>query len=101
LLGGVDLLQCGKTANYAGFFGPRRIDRNCWGLNEEFTLAVATLATAPLGALAQTAGGLEEIVVTAQRREQNLQEVPISVSAFSAQALEKSNVRAATDYLAA
>jgi iron complex outermembrane receptor protein len=66
---------------------------------KKFTLAVATLATAPLGALAQDSGGLEEIVVTAQRREQNLQEVPISVSAFSAQALEKSNVRAATDYL--
>jgi iron complex outermembrane recepter protein len=32
--------------------------------------------------------GLEEIVVTAQRREENLQDVPISVSAFTAEQLK-------------
>lgn len=42
---------------------------------------------------------LEEIVVTAQRREQNLQDVPISVTAFSGAALQKSNIKSATDYL--
>ena len=34
-------------------------------------------------------GALEELVVTAQRREQNLQEVPIAVSAFTAGSMEK------------
>lgn len=43
-------------------------------------------------ALAQDAdnadsGGIGEIVVTAQRREENLQDVPVSVSAFSAEQL--------------
>src|SRR5262245_22381965 len=66
---------------------------------KKFPLIAASLVAAPIGAFAQDTG-LEEIVVTAQRREQNLQEVPISVTAFSAEALEKSNVRGATDYLA-
>ncbi len=35
---------------------------------------------------------IEEIVVTAQKREQNLQEVPISVSAFSQNFLEETGV---------
>ncbi|MGI9295156.1 MAG: TonB-dependent receptor, partial [Pseudomonadales bacterium] len=43
---------------------------------------------------------LEEVVVTAQRREQNLQEVPISVSAYSGDFLQKSNIKSATEYLA-
>ena len=37
-------------------------------------------------------GLLEEVVVTAQKREQNLQEVPISVSVMSADSLEKQNI---------
>ena len=44
-------------------------------------------------------GALEEIVVTAQRREQNLQEVPVSVTAFTGAVVEQSNIRAARDYL--
>ncbi|MBV1919611.1 MAG: TonB-dependent receptor, partial [Pseudomonadales bacterium] len=32
--------------------------------------------------------GLEEVVVTAQKREQNLQETPLAISTFDAQALE-------------
>ena len=64
------------------------------------SLVAASLLAAPLGALGQDTGGLEEILVTAQRREQNLQEVPISVSVFSADALKKGNVRGAVDYLA-
>ena len=44
-------------------------------------------------------GILEEIVVTAQRREQNLQDVPVSVTAFTGATVEQSNIRAARDYL--
>jgi iron complex outermembrane receptor protein len=43
---------------------------------------------------------LEEILVTAQRREQNLQEVPVSVTAFTGAALEQRNIKSAIDYLA-
>ncbi len=36
------------------------------------------------------AGGLEEITVTARRREESLQDVPIAVSAFSAERIQAS-----------
>lgn len=49
-----------------------------------FGLAAPAYAQA---ADSQESGGIEEIVVTAQRREENLQDVPISVSAFSAEQL--------------
>lgn len=41
---------------------------------------------------AQQAGGLEEIVVMAQRREENLQDVPIAITAMSANALEAASI---------
>jgi iron complex outermembrane receptor protein len=47
----------------------------------------------PAGAaLAQSKGVIEEIIVTAQKREQSLQEVPIAVSAFSGRALQDRHV---------
>src|SRR5260370_5384600 len=45
----------------------------------------------------QSDTSIEEIVVTAQRRRENLQDVPITVQAFSAQALESSVVTNAAD----
>ncbi len=41
--------------------------------------------------------GLEDIVVTARRREEALQDTPVSVSALSSTALERSNVQALDD----
>jgi len=59
------------------------------------SLASAALAivAAPAAVLAQSAGGdqaavIDEVIVTAQRREQTLQEVPMAVSAFTAEDLE-------------
>ena len=61
-------------------------------------LCVFVFNTTPV--IAQESGAiLEEVIVTAQRREQNLQEVPVSVTAFSGEQLERSNIREASQYL--
>jgi iron complex outermembrane recepter protein len=67
--------------------------------------ALALFAASP--ALAQTetpqadeqsdGGGIGEIVVTAQRQSETLQSVPIAVSAFTAEALEKQQIENASD----
>ena len=49
-----------------------------------FAQTTAATPTAP-----ETSGGVEDIVVTAQRTEQRLQDVPISISAFSAEDLKR------------
>ncbi len=56
---------------------------------------IALLTASP--AAAQAANELEELVVTAQKREQNLQDVPIAVSAFSEAALDRVQIEDATD----
>jgi iron complex outermembrane recepter protein len=40
---------------------------------------------------------LEEVIVTARRREENLQDVPAAVTAITAEALERQNIRNPTD----
>jgi iron complex outermembrane receptor protein len=57
----------------------------------------ADATTAAAGANSGEAGGLEEIVVTAQRKEQSLQEVPMSVSAVGSIELESINIQSAAD----
>ena len=48
-------------------------------------------------AVAEDEGGLTEIVVTAQKREQNLQDVPAAISAFSADDLVRRGVSETSD----
>ena len=54
-------------------------------------------AAAGRAQVAPTFGGLEEIVVTAQRREQPMQSIPAAISAVSADTLEQANIRSVTD----
>lgn len=65
-------------------------------------LSCASLIAAalPTGLLAQTAdetGESAEIIVTAQKRAENIQDVPIAVSAFTADMIEKQNLDDALD----
>lgn len=58
-----------------------------------YTVAVAQEDAAP------AAGQLEEIVVTAQKREQRLQDVPLSVSAISGEEMDREGARDFHDIL--
>lgn len=50
------------------------------------------LAGTAINASAADTWALEEVLVTAQKRETNLQDTPISVAAFDAESLSKSNI---------
>ncbi|ENZ81324.1 MULTISPECIES: TonB-dependent receptor [Caulobacter] len=59
--------------------------------------AQAQTAKAPSGA--QPATALEEVVVTAQKRSENLQDVPVSIQALGQQKLEQLQVGSFVDYV--
>jgi len=67
-------------------------------------LGVLTLAgPAPVRAQTQTqaqAPTLEEVVVTARKREEALLDVPVTVNAFTQQAIESAGIEAPRDYIA-
>lgn len=58
-----------------------RAGRSAW-------LTVPVIASVPFAVHAQ----LEEVIVTAQRRETSLQDTPISIQAFTAETLELSGI---------
>ena len=67
------------------------------GHSVRWAVAIA-LALASVPAAAQQAGGeIEEIIVTAQKRPEGVQEVPIAISAFSADALDRGLIWNALD----
>lgn len=68
--------------------------------------SAAPLETIPLSQPAETATPastpsgsrmVEEIIVTAQKREENIQDVPIAISAFSADRLDASGIQSTND----
>ena len=66
-------------------------------------IASALLSCIPAAARADDtpaadSGGLAEVVVTAQKRTENIQDVPISIQAFGTEKLEQMNVSSFDDY---
>jgi iron complex outermembrane receptor protein len=59
--------------------------------------AYPAFAQAPAAASGQPQATVEEMVVTARRREETLQDVPVAVSAYGGAALEKAGTRDLTD----
>lgn len=75
--------------------------------NTGLTHTFALLAVLPVAPLAQAQAGtpegamvLEEVTVTARRRDESLQEAPYAVTAFTAQALQDANVQRMEDFIA-
>ncbi|MFP5307704.1 MAG: TonB-dependent receptor, partial [Gammaproteobacteria bacterium] len=61
-------------------------------------VAVEALRPAPPGQQrARPAGQLEEVIVTAERREASLQDTPISIEAFDAEMLEQRSIKGVQD----
>ncbi|MFT6287979.1 MAG: iron complex outermembrane receptor protein, partial [Alcanivorax sp.] len=93
--------------NYTGeqFMSNRELENGSVSHRVAKTILAASIlvgSAASGGALAQgrSTGGVEEIVVTAQHREQNLQDVPISITAFNEGDIEKNMFRDVTDFVA-
>jgi outer membrane receptor protein involved in Fe transport len=62
-------------------------------------VSMLSLAAGTDAALAQQAGGgLEEIIVTAQKRSESIQDVPLSITALSSDVLEQRSVQSFADY---
>ena len=64
-------------------------------------LAIATPGFAQDASQAEAVTGVEDIVVTARMRNENLQDVPLAVTAFSAQSIEDRKIEGAADFLSA
>jgi iron complex outermembrane recepter protein len=60
-------------------------------------MASLVMATAAHAQEAPVESGLEEIVVTAQKRSENLQDVPVAITAVSAARLAAANITSAAD----
>lgn len=75
-------------------------------IRSRLALGAALAAILAMPAAAQEAPGAEtdanptDIVVTAQRREQSLQDVPIAITAVTAETLRDQNVQSVEDYFA-
>ncbi len=69
--------------------------------NQLWTAVAATLAvTATPSVLAQDSGFvIEEVVVTARKRSENLQEVPIAITAIDAETMERAGIERPADYI--
>ena len=77
-------------------------------INHTCARAIAAILSAQAGTAAyaaaadqptETTGGLEEIVVTAQRRTENIQNVPIAIQAFTTETLAQLNVQTFDDLI--
>ncbi|PLW83626.1 TonB-dependent receptor [Kineobactrum sediminis] len=73
------------------------------GLRYAVASVVALSVAPPVFAQSETSDGalvLEEITVTARRRDESIQQAPYAVTAFSAQTLEDANIQRMADFIA-
>src|SRR5580692_4492702 len=74
-------------------------------MNSRLSLAIAAIlgslssANSPAAPAEAGSEALEEITVTAQRRSESMQDVPISMQALTGQALQQLNITTFDDYI--
>ncbi len=68
--------------------------------NKTALFTATLLSTVAPWAVAQAQTGLEEIVVTARKREENLYEAPLSITSVSSKEIERANIRDITELTA-
>jgi iron complex outermembrane receptor protein len=73
------------------------LKRCLWPIAVAGQLAWPALSMASTGDADTSSGALEEVVVTATRRSERLQDVPISVTAFSQEKLDAQGLRSIDD----
>ena len=66
-------------------------------LLRSFVAAMIAVFVADVGTATAQKIGLEEIVVTARKRDESIQDIPISITAFTAADLEKRSLQEMTD----
>jgi iron complex outermembrane receptor protein len=83
----------------------RKLARECRSLRMGNTMAGSMIAAAAWSAVSPAyaqdepaSSGLEEVVVTAQKRAESLQDVPLSIQALGTQKLEQLNVQSFNDF---
>jgi len=73
------------------------------GRSRLFALAAAngaTLLAVPGVLEAQTSGGLEEIIVTARQREERIEDVPATITAFTQSDIQSAGIERPQDFIA-
>ncbi|MDY6945429.1 MAG: TonB-dependent receptor [Pseudomonadota bacterium] len=76
---------------------------SCGALRLSIAAILATQLPLPAGAQSSSdaaAGSIENVVVSARRRDENLQDVPVAISALTAEQLQTQNVRTLEDMTA-
>jgi iron complex outermembrane recepter protein len=71
--------------------------RRAWLLAASASSLGAATFVAPVPVLGAEADTLQEVIVTARKREENLQEVPISIQAYSGEELKAASLQSLSD----
>jgi len=71
---------------------PTAVRRVSFPALQPLALAIAGILAAHASPAAEATSGLEEIIVTAQRRSENLQDVPISIQALDSRMLQQLSI---------
>ena len=75
------------------------MNRNSLFSNTKLIIIQSLSLILALPLTAQAQGVLEEIVVTAEYREENLQDVPVAVTAFSADEITRAGIESTQDFI--